>query len=161
MTMDIINTSDEKMKKMTKIVLMSCLGIGLITIIGIFFSLENKVWLDFWSDLALKLTYLYIIGAMILILSFAVYHLIKHYRDNKEFLIGLGSIVLLWGLSKLLATDGLIASPKLLDQLNIKYGTEISAMVKNVDASLYLTYFLLILAIGAIIYNGIVEIFRK
>ena len=159
--MDLINTSDEKMKKMPKIVLISCLGLGLLTIVGIFFSLENKVWLDFWSDLALKLTYLYVVGAMLLIVSFALYHLIKHYQDNKGFLIGLGSITLLWGLSKVLATDGLIASPKLLDQLNAKYGTGVSAMVKNVDASLYLTYFLLILAIGAIIYNGIVGIFRK
>jgi len=159
--MDVINTSGEKIKKIPKIVLISCLGLGLITIIGILCSLENKVWLDFWSDIALKLTYLYVVSAMLLIVIFALYHLIKHYRDNKGFLIGLGSIALLWSVSKFLATDVLIASPKLLDQLNTKYGTEVSAMVKNVDASLYLTYFLLMLAIGAIIYNGIVGIFRK
>ena len=98
---------------------------------------------------------------MVLILGFSIYHLIGNYKQNKGLLFGLLGILFLWIISKILATESLVATPKLLDQLQQNYGKEVPDLIKNVDASLYLTYFLLILAIGAIVYNSIIGLFRK
>ena len=152
---------EENSIRIQKWTLISCLTLGVISIVGIFFSLGNTNSVQFWSDVALKLTYLYVLGALALIIGFAAYQLYRNYRENKNFIFGLAGILALWGLGRMVANERIIATPKLIDDLDAKYGEAVDSMIKNVDAALYLTYFLLLVAIGAIVYNGIVGIFRK
>lgn len=147
--------------KFRNLILFSSIGLGVFSIVALFFSLENKTSLNFWSDIALRLTYLYAIVVALLIIGFGVWDWIKNFKQRKAMLFGILGMIILWGLGRISATTGILATPKLLDQLENQYGKNVGSMIQNVDASLYLTYFLLIIAIGALIYSSVVKIFRR
>ena len=147
--------------KFRNLILFSSIGLGVFSIVALFFSLENKTSLNFWSDIALRLTYLYAIVVALLIIGFGVWDWIKNFKQRKAMLFGVLGVIVLWGLGRISATTGILATPKLLDQLENQYGKNVGSMIQNVDASLHLTYFLLIIAIGALIYSSVVKIFRR
>ena len=156
--------SEEKIITIKNYLLRFCLVSGAISFLGLFFSIENQEMLDFWTNLSLLLTYLYLLLITVLLVGFGAYGLIKNYQKNKTLLYGLGGILVLWIVAYLMGSDDLpLASPRLLDQLQSSYGADLSSMVKKVDAGLYLTYFLLLGVILAMLSKslGILKLFAK
>lgn len=152
---------EESIEKIKNIALAICLTLGLIAIIGVFISIGNTEKLQNWSSIALIITYVYVIGAAALIIGFSFYQLIKHYQENKGFLIGIAALLVIWGISYLLSSDQLNATPKLMDTLLADYGEQAGGMIRNVDSFLYLTYFLIAIAVLAASYGTIKGLLNK
>ena len=142
-------------------ILVGMLVVGVLAFIGIFFS-AGSASVATWTDLGLRLTYLYCIAATMLIIGFAVHHLIQTWRDSKGMIFGVLSLVLVWIVSRIISSGKLEgASPKLLEQLQENYGAGTSSMVASVEASLYTLYVLILVAVGSLLYAGVSKFIKK
>jgi len=104
---------------------------------------------DFLTNYGILFTYLLLAIAVVAAIGFPVLDLIRNPKGAKGALLGLGLLVVVFGLSYALSSD---ANPSKI---------ELSASsVKLVDTGLFAFYILAAIAVGATVYSEVSKIFK-
>jgi uncharacterized BrkB/YihY/UPF0761 family membrane protein len=107
------------------------------------------------TDYILIWNVILLVIAIILTLVFTVLSLLMNPKRALRSLIILGVIAVIIFISYQFASD------EILNLVNYTGPDNIPSKLKIVDTGLFLTYFLLAIAFGAILYNEISQVFKK
>lgn len=104
---------------------------------------------DFLTNYGIIITYILLAVATLAAVGFPLMNLVKNPKNAKGALLGVGALVLVFGLSYAISSD---VNPS---------DIEISPVgAKLVDAGLYAVYLLSIVAIGSLIYTEVSKLFK-
>ena len=123
------------------------MGLSALFVIVFYFNSANP-------DLILYWMYTMVIFSLVVIAIVATYAMIKSPKGSKEALIYIGGMIALGIISYLVSKNTL--SPAALEKYKITANT-----VKLVGAGLLLMYFMLIIAIGSLVYTSVIKFFQK
>lgn len=104
---------------------------------------------DFLTNYGILFTYLLLAIAVISAIGFPVFELLKNPKGAKGALLGLGLLVVVFGLSYAFSSD---VNPS---KMELSPGS-----VKLVDTGLFAFYILAAIAVGATVYSEVSKIFK-
>lgn len=146
-------------KKISKITLLALMGVGILASILFFAGGSNgslEVAGDFlpipkFTTLFLAWNYVLVVLVCLVTLAVVVWEFVKTYKvDPKKAMAGLGVFI---GFIALIVVCWLLGSPEKIDIVGYEGSDNQGAMARMSDACLYLTYFLVLGTIAAMVWG--------
>ena len=123
------------------------MGLSALFVIVFYFNSENPDMLLYWM-------YTMVIFSLVVIAIVATYAMIKSPKGSFKALIYIGGLIAIGILSYVFSKNTF--GPAALEKYKITANT-----VKLVGAGLLLMYFMLIIAIGSLVYTSVIKFFQK
>ncbi len=146
-------------KKISKTTLLALMGVGILASILFFAGGSNgslEVAGDFlpipkFTTLFLAWNYVLVVLVCLVTLAVVVWEFVKTYKvDPKKAMAGLGVVI---GFIALIVVCWLLGSPEKIDIVGYEGSDNQGAMARMSDACLYLTYFLVLGTIAAMVWG--------